>query len=79
MSITNECNYIEHTVFDDVKFWIVRFNKFPFICKILTYLKLEGGEIIVDNGPHLYLDCWIVNMPEFDLNGVISSTVETSI
>ena len=62
-----------------MKFEIVKFNGTPFICKILSNLKLEGGEIIVDNELHLYIDCWIVNMLVFDINGVVSSTVETYI
>ena len=62
-----------------MKFEIVKFNGNPFICKILSYLKLEGGEIIVDNGLHLNLDWWIVNMLVFYVNGVVSSTVETYI
>ena len=54
--ITNACDKFQQNEFNEMKFEIVKFNGNPFICKILSYLKLEGGEIIVDNGLHLNLD-----------------------
>ena len=51
-------------------------NWFPFIEILFAYIKLEGGDIIVDNRPH---DYETVNEIVFEVKGVLSSTVDITI
>ena len=51
-------------------------NWLPLIVRIFTYLKFLEVEIIVDELPH---DYETVNELVFEVKGVVSSTVETTI